>query len=93
MCPLKLLPSLVPDPGHELCPEFEMQRAANSSRISEIVRYVTGNAESYVMAVMKSPNSSRDHLSPDGSRSADDQTRAFERQIEMPVSLCLMACS
>src|SRR5262249_1940936 len=49
MCPLRLIPRLMPLDNENLRPELHMQRIMNKARIPEIVRYLTSHPSSYVL--------------------------------------------
>ena len=52
MCPMRLLPKIFLFDEEELVPELRAQRLINKSRLPELTRYITGNAESYVFSAI-----------------------------------------
>lgn len=52
MCPMRLLPKIFLFDEEELVPELRAQRLINKSRLPELTRYITQNAESYVFSAI-----------------------------------------
>ena len=52
MCPMRLLPKIFLFDEEELVPELRAQRLINKSRLPELTRYITENAESYVFSAI-----------------------------------------
>jgi DNA sulfur modification protein DndB len=50
MCPLGLLPRLFRAEDQDVQPELQAQRVLNRGRVPEIARYITDNANSYVLS-------------------------------------------
>jgi len=50
MCPLALIPRLLPLDIDRLRPELQLQRIVNRGRIPEIVRYLAGHPKSYILS-------------------------------------------
>ena len=50
MCPLGLVPRLFAVEDENLRPALQLQRILNKSRIPEIVRYLTGHPNSYILS-------------------------------------------
>ena len=52
MCPMRLLPKLFLFDEEELVPELRAQRRLNKSRLPELSRYITENADNYVFSAI-----------------------------------------
>ena len=52
MCPMRLLPRLFQFDEDELAPELRAQRHLNKSRLPELSRYITENADNYVFSAI-----------------------------------------
>lgn len=52
MCPMRLLPRLFQFDEEELAPELRAQRQLNKSRLPELSRYITQNADNYVFSAI-----------------------------------------
>ena len=52
MCPMRLLPKLFLFDEEELVPELRAQRRLNKTRLPELSRYITQNADNYVFSAI-----------------------------------------
>lgn len=52
MCPMRLMPKLFLFDEEELVPELRAQRQLNKARLPELSRYITDNAENYVLSAI-----------------------------------------
>ena len=52
MCPLNLLPRLVPIDDEEVPPEFRAQRKLNKARVPELASYILDNPTEYVFSAL-----------------------------------------
>ena len=52
MCPMRLMPRLFQFDEEELAPELRAQRQLNKSRLPELSRYITENADNYVFSAI-----------------------------------------